>query len=237
MRGVREPTACHNFLDIEVVPNAPELHGEQPADLRSRRRAQEQHFFEAAPDRAVEHPVVIGRRNEDTASVVGIQHLEDGVDDAAQFAVLRWIFALLAQASNSSNSATNGCAAMKSNTLRRFAAVSPRKEETTLSVRTIASGRPSSNAMTSAVSVLPQPGGPHRSTRSLGRRPCACRTSLGSAREELLDERAVGGRQHDVLETPDRFSYRQQRKTTLAILGDITGQLAHRRGRGVRGRP
>ena len=86
--------------------------------------------------------------------------------------------------------------------------------------------------MTSAVSVLPQPGGPHRSTRSLGRRPCACRTSSRVLlAEKLLDEGAVGGRQHDVLETPDRFAYRQQGKTTLAVLGDIARQLAHRRGR------
>ena len=49
--------------------------------------------------------------------------------------------------------------------------------------------------------------------------------------EKLLDERAVGGRQHDVRETPDRFAYRQQRKTTLAVLRDVAGQLAHRRGR------
>ena len=49
--------------------------------------------------------------------------------------------------------------------------------------------------------------------------------------EKLLDERAVGGRQHDVLGTSDRFPYRQQGKATLAVLENIAGELAHRRGR------
>ncbi len=40
---------------------------------------------------------MIRRRDEDAPSTVGIQHLEDGVDDAAQLTVLRRIFALLAQ--------------------------------------------------------------------------------------------------------------------------------------------
>ena len=45
--------------------------------------------------------------------------------------------------------------------------------------------------------------------------------------EKLLDERAVAGRPHDVLKTPDRFAYFQQRKSTLAVLGNIAHQLTH----------
>ena len=53
-----------------------------------------------------------------------------------------------------------GYSAMKSNTFRRLAAVSPRNDETNASRRTMASGKSSSNAITSAARVLPQPGGP-----------------------------------------------------------------------------
>lgn len=95
----------------------------------------------------------------------------------------------LPRASNSSKSATVGCAAMKSNTLQRFAAVSPRNEETTLSVRTTTKGRPNSWAITSAVSVLPQPGGPQKRTLSLGRRPWAFRTSSRRGRYEPQPDR------------------------------------------------
>ena len=44
-------------------------------------------------------------------------------------------------------------------------------------MRTMASGLPSSPAMTSAVSVLPQPGGPQNKSLSLARNPWALRTS------------------------------------------------------------
>ena len=61
-----------------------------------------------------------------------------------------------------------------------------------LSVRTIASGRPSSNGMTSAVSVLPQPGGPHSSTPIAGPQAVCVQDLLPVVlAKKLLDERAV----------------------------------------------
>ena len=95
-----------------------------------------------------------------------------------------------------------GVVATKSNTLRRLAAVSPRKEETTLSVRTTAKGLPSSLAMTSAVSVLPQPGGPQSRIRSLGRRAVGLQDLFTVVlAKNFVDQRQVAGRQHDVFDT------------------------------------
>ena len=97
---------------------------------------------------------------------------------------------------------------------------------------------PSSLAITSAVSVLPQPGGPQKSTRSLGRNPCAFNTSSRFVfSENFLDQRQVLAGQHDILKTAYRFTYRHQRDASLSVFGDGLDQLSKRRRRGRTGTP
>ena len=174
---------------------------------------------------------MIRRRDEDAPSTVGIQHLEDGVHDAAQLTVLRRIFALLAQGVELVEQRDHG---MRGNEVEHFAQVRrgfPKKGRNH-AVRAHDRQRPTEFERNDL-------GGQRLAAarRTAQKHPVARAKTVRQQDllpvllpEKLLDERAVGGRQHDVLELPRRFAYRKQWKTTLAVLGNIAGQLAHRRG-------
>ena len=97
VRGALEPAPARDVLYGELTADAPQLHAQQPAKLGHGGWLEDQHLLEAPPDGGIQHALVVGGGDDQTSSFVGVEHLQDGVDDPAELAMLRGVLAFLAQ--------------------------------------------------------------------------------------------------------------------------------------------
>ena len=103
----RSMSACENPLNCfenassqrqlpkrQLVAHTAQLDDEQPGEVLACRFLEQEYLIEASPERAIKHPFVVGRCDENALPSVGVQHLQERVDHPAQLAVFRGILAL-----------------------------------------------------------------------------------------------------------------------------------------------
>ena len=96
VRRAPDPWTGRQSFEVEGEPYAAKFHSQDLHCFLGCRWIQEQNLLEAAPYRSVEHSFVIRRGDDDTVSGIGIEHLQHGIDDAAQLTVLGLVFAFFA---------------------------------------------------------------------------------------------------------------------------------------------